>query len=307
MMLNKKVARIFIAAAIILFSGLQVFPQQNKSHGSFFEDFKRSRSRYFKPHHSPGKDADSLWRFGMRLPEERKTRILMLRIDPEDSAGAGKGPEISSKYFTHFGKYAARIKIPDVKNIQPNVGAVVGYFTYNVDKVPGLSEIDFEWLVADPRIIYIGTWTGPRGDLRRIGRTLNLAEGKIYSTSYRERKSGIRSPLTGNQSKPDSVPAVEGYDASSRFYTYGFDWYPERIRWWMIHPVTADTLVLWDYRGSRVGIPQNHSIYRMNFWYTKDWPVETNPNSIEKPLHHYELLVDWMSYNPFQSLMHRTE
>ena len=75
----------------------------------------------------------------------------------------------------------------------------------------------------------------------------------------------------------------------------------------MIHPVTADTLVLWDYRGSRVGIPQNHSIYRMNFWYTKDWPVETNPNSIEKPLHHYELLVDWMSYNPFQSLMHRTE
>ncbi|WP_194776864.1 PIN domain-containing protein [Pararhodonellum marinum] len=33
--------------------------------------------------------------------------------------------------------------------------------------------------------------------------------------------------------------------------------------------------------------------------YRKDRPVETNPLSTEKPLHPYELEVDWMSYKPF--------
>jgi hypothetical protein len=169
-----------------------------------------------------------------------------------------------------------------------------------MDSVPGLSEIDWEWLIADPEVIYVGTWTGPEGDLRRVGRTINMAKGIIYNTSYRENLSGIRRQLTGIQSMPDTIPAIEGYDASSQFYTYGFNWLPDRVRWWMIHPVTADTVVLWDYKGSLEGIPQNKSRYRMNFWHTNNWPVETNPNSIEKPLQPYELEIDWMSYEPLK-------
>ena len=96
------------------------------------------------------------------------------------------------------------------------------------------------------------------------------------------------------------IPVIKGYDASSQFYTYGFNWYPDRIRWWMIRPETADTVVLWDYHGSQTGIPQNHSHYRLNFWHTNNWPVETNPNSIEKPAHPYELAVDWMLYDPLK-------
>ena len=34
----------------------------------------------------------------------------------------------------------------------------------------------------NPRIIYIGTWTGHRDSLQRIGRTINLATGEIMST-----------------------------------------------------------------------------------------------------------------------------
>ena len=291
--------KIFITAFIFI-TGLPAFPQQSlqeKYHGYFFENFRRSSSGYFRPH-TGGKGADFIWKFGIRSPTERKTKILSFKIDPEDRPGAGRGPEISSNLFTHFGTYAARLKVPDVRDIQPDVGAVVGYFTYHYDSVPGLSEIDFEWLIADPEIIYIGTWTGLRGDLRRIGRTINLAKGIIYNTSYRERLSGLRRPLTGIQSQPDTIPAIEGYDASSQFYTYGFDWYPDRIRWWMIHPETADTVVLWDYRGSEEGIPRNHTRYLLNFWHTDSWPVETNPNSIEKPLHPYETEIDWMLYDP---------
>ena len=299
----KQVKQIMVTV-IVFVTGFSAFTQQSqtdKYHKHFFEDFRRPDLKNFNGYKG-GKGADFLWKSGVRLQTERKTKILLLKIDPEGAPGAGRGPEISSKYFTHFGTYAACLKIPDVKNIQPNVGAVVGYFTYHIDSVPGLSEIDFEWLIADPGIIYIGTWTGQRGDLRRIGRTINMAKGIIYNTSYRERRSGLSRPLTGVQSQPDSIPPIEGYNASSQFNTYGFDWYPDRIRWWMIHPVTADTVVLWDYRGSREGIPQNRTHYRMNFWYTNSWPVETNPNSIEKPLYPYETEIDWMSYKPFKPL-----
>lgn len=294
----KQMKKLF-AIAVFLIAGLSACTQKERYHDSFFEDFRSSSSGVFK-HNTFGNEDDLRYAYGADSPTEPGTKILSFKIDPDGPAGAGRGPEIISNKYTHFGTYAARIRVPDVKDIQPNVGTVVGYFTYHMDSVPGLSEIDWEWLIADPEIIYVGTWTGPGGDLRRIGRTINMAKGIIYNTSYRENLSGIRRPLTGLQSLPDTLPAIEGYDASSQFYTYGFDWYPDRIRWWMIHPVTADTVVLWDYKGSLEGIPQNHSLYRLNFWHTNNWPVETNPNSIEKPLHPYELEIDWMSYDPLK-------
>ncbi len=283
---------------VFIIIGVRAYPQQVDYQKPFVENFNKARSRNFQSS-TEGKAADFICRFGERSPDEKRTKVLSLKIDPEGAPGAGRGPEVISKGYTHFGTYAARIKVPDVRKIQPDAGAVVGYFTYHVDSVPGLSEIDFEWLVANPEIIYIGTWTGQRGALQRIGRTLNLATGTIYNTAFRVGHNGVNSPLTGMQNQPETVPAVDGYDASSRFYTYGFDWYPDRIRWWMINPAKADTVVLWDYQGSQVGIPQNKSRYRMNFWHTDSWPVETNPNSIEKPLHPYETQIDWMSYHPF--------
>jgi len=229
-------------------------------------------------------------------PTGKGEKILSLKIDPADSAGAGRGPEIISKGFTHFGTYSARLKVPDVRKVQPNTGAVVGYFTYYMDSIAGLSEIDFEWLVADPTIIYVGTWTGQRGQLKRIGRTINLAKGIVYNTSYREGHQGANVPLNGEQNKPEKVPAMAGYDASARFYTYGFDWSGNRITWWIINPDNNEKEILWDYQGSMVGIPQNASRYRMNFWHSNSWSVETNSASLEKPAQPYELEIDWMSY-----------
>jgi hypothetical protein len=271
--------------------------QQGGLANSFREEFSDTSLKYFR-WGSTGTKADFKWRSGVPSSSEPGTKILLMKIDPLDSAGAGRGPEVISTNLTHFGTYSSRLKIPRVATVQPNVGAVVGYFTYQMDSIQGLSEIDFEWLLADPTIIYIGTWTGPRGQLKRIGRTINLAKGIIYNTIYKEGYKGQPTPLTAVQNQPGQIPAIEGYDASAQFYTYGFDWYPNRITWWMIHPRSSEKIVLWDYQGSQIGIPQNASRYRMNFWHTKDWSVETNPNSLEKPLRPYELEVDWMKYQP---------
>ena len=276
-----------------------VFVRSPTQPHDFTEDFNTPSLQNFR-YGSTGARHDFKWQSGVPSSSEPNTKVLLFKIDPADSAGAGRGPEIISKEFTYYGTYSARIKIPDVRKIQPNTGAVVGYFTYNMDHEKGLSEIDIEWLVADPRIIYIGTWTGFEPKLQRIGRTIDLANGHISYTISKIGYNGQPTTQEGLQNQPETVPAIPNFDASAQFYTYGFDWYPDRLTWWIIQPKTGEKIILWDYKGSTLGIPQNPSKYRMNFWHTSTWYVETNPDSKEKPLHPYELEVDWMKYEPFK-------
>lgn len=290
--------KMMLLTAAALIGSCASYQHAGDIYEAFVEEFKGSSSDYFE-YQSSGNSAEFTWTFGADSPTEPGTKIMSLKIDPEDEAGPPQGPHIAAKNFTHFGTYSARLKVPDAREIQPDVGAVVGYFTYHMDDEHGLSEIDFEWLIADPEVIYVGTWTGTSGDLRRVGRTINMAEGIIYETSYREGHTGPRRLLEGPQNQPESIAPIEDYDASSQFHTYGFDWYPDRIRFWMIHPETDETVVLWDYRDENlVGIPQHHSRYMINFWHTNNWPVQTNPQSIEPPVYPFEVEVDWISYNP---------
>ena len=317
--MNRKFLFVLLITALI---GSYIQAQQRQAasevryHGPFIENFTKSTSEFFN-YNFRRSGYDFRYYSGIPSLTERGTDIIMYRLDPEDPAGAGRGPEIISKNFTHFGTYSARIRVPDVTQVQPNLGAVVGYFTYHVDGVEGQSEIDFEWLIADPEVIYVGTWTGVRPEHNRIGRVINLAKGIIYDTSYRgeiigegsARQTTIRGRLTGEQNQPETIKPIENYNAAARFYIYGFDWYPDRLTWWIINPDTNEKIILWDYSNSTTlfpgqpafaGIPVNHTRYRLNFWHTNNWPVETNRNSIEKPLYNYELEIDWMKYTPFE-------
>ena len=308
-MKTKIIASLFLCAACLVAS-VDLNAQEKKSqqapkfHKKFIEHFNKPTSEYFNQNGGRRRTSTQM----RYIPAtssfvEKDTKVMMMRIDPTDPAGAGRGPEICSKHYTSYGRYSARIRIPDVTAVQPNVGAVVGYFTYNMEKEKGLSEIDWEWLIADPEIVYIGTWTGPADNLQRIGRIINLAQGTIYECISRPDADGKGDgKLTGLQNQPETVPVIEGYNAAKRFYTYGFDWYPDRLVWWILHPETEERIVLWDYQGSTpnfTGIPDNKTRYLLNFWHTNNWPVHTNPKSTEKPKYPYEVEIDWMSYEPF--------
>ena len=295
--------RTVLAAWIVLSIAPAV--AQNRYHGAFVESFDDPELTNFTySHYGHNTEADYRYTTGAPSLSEKGTSVMIYRIDPDDPAGAGKGPEIISKHYTHYGTYSARLRIPAAARVQPNVGAVVGYFTYNMEREAGLSEIDWEWLIADPQLIYIGTWTGTGDCLQRVGRTINLATGEILNTLYRSPRDGnVNHPLTGEQCLPDTIPAIGNYDASARFYTYGFDWLPDRLTWWILHPLTQERIVLWDYRGSTPdfsGIPTNRTRYRLNFWHTNNWPVDTNPHSIEPPRYPYEVEIDWMDYQPLK-------
>lgn len=273
----------------------------------FTENFDASRPEYFN-------SSGSALRYYCGVPSlsEKGTGVMLMRINPSDPAGAGRGPEITTKKSTHFGTYSARIRVPDVKKAQPNVGVVVGYFTYRFTRGFGLSEIDFEWLIADPTLIYIGTWTSdPQNvnNLQRVGRTINLAKGQILYTNYRSYHDGNRNHNfdSGDDASlsPRTIAPIEGYNASKQFYVYGWDWYPDRLTWWIEHPVTKEKIILWDYRGSTPnfsGIPQPPTTYMLNYWHTRDWSVDTNPRSTEAPKYPYFLEVDWMKYEPYDEI-----
>lgn len=273
----------------------------------FTEEFDTSSPQFFST-------GGSALRYLCGVPSftEKGTDVMLMRISPSDPAGAGRGPEIATHKSTHFGTYSARIRVPDVKKVQPNVGAVVGYFTYRYSQGYGLSEIDFEWLIADPRLIYIGTWTSDPNNvnnLQRVGRTINLATGQILYTNYRSYHDGNRNhnfdPGDDAALSPRSLAPIEGYDASKSFYVYGFDWYPNRLTWWIEHPETQEKIILWDYQGSTPnfsGIPQPPTTYLLNYWHTNDWSVDTNPRSTEAPKYPYSLEIDWMKYEPYDAI-----
>ncbi len=273
----------------------------------FTEEFDTSSPQFFST-------GGSALRYLCGVPSftEKGTDVMLMRISPSDPAGAGRGPEIATHKSTHFGTYSARIRVPDVKKVQPNVGAVVGYFTYRYSQGYGLSEIDFEWLIADPLLIYIGTWTSDPNNvnnLQRVGRTINLATGQILYTNSRYYHDGNRNhnfdPGDDAALSPRALAPIEGYDASKSFYVYGFDWYPNRLTWWIEHPETQEKIILWDYQGSTPnfsGIPQPPTTYLLNYWHTNDWSVDTNPRSTEAPKYPYSLEIDWMKYEPYDAI-----
>ncbi len=111
-----------ILSAILFFVSFTAISQTEGYHRFFIENFTDSTFNYFR-YGSTGNKTDFKYKQGVNSSLEAGTKILSFKIDPQDSAGAGRGPEIISNEFTHFGTYAARLKVPDVRAIQPNVGS----------------------------------------------------------------------------------------------------------------------------------------------------------------------------------------
>src|SRR5689334_17641349 len=107
---------------ISFFISLTIHAQMEKFSSSFVENFNDSVLENFR-YGSTGTKAAFKWQSGVASKTEPGSKVLLFKIDPMDSAGAGRGPEIISNSFTSFGTYSARLKVPDVKKVQPNTGA----------------------------------------------------------------------------------------------------------------------------------------------------------------------------------------
>jgi len=283
----------------------EFIPKDVPLHSAFTEDFSDTDSKYFKFKPKTGGD-DFRYYSGHPSLSARNTKVLMMRIDPDVPAGSGQGSCVISDDYTFYGTYSSAIRIPDIRKAQPDIGAAVNFMVSDEDPDYGICEVGFEWRPANPEILYVFTASGDRTSPDTIRRAMNLADGSIYETSYKKR-NGQTTALTGNQNMPARIDRIEGFDASARFYTYGFDWSKENIVWWIIHPASKEKIVLWDYEGrelfsdnpaARTGIPLMPARYQINFWHSNDRPAPGRPSSTQAPEYPFELEIDRMSYEP---------
>ena len=79
-------------------------------HRAFVEDFSAGSSDYFNYNYRPSGE-DLRYSSGVPSAFEEGTTVMMYHMDPNDPAGAGRGPEIISKDYTFYGRYSARIKV----------------------------------------------------------------------------------------------------------------------------------------------------------------------------------------------------
>jgi len=304
---------------IIFVAATQVFAQspQPPMMNSFTENFNSSSLPSNFEFGTNRNSNRNTWTNGIESEIESETNVMRLTLHPDNDANPWQGPNFTSKNLTFFGRYSARIKIPSVEN-QPQVGGVVGFFTYyndlyndelpkdeNENGISDNSEVDFEWLIANPQVVYMTAWTDQEenGTCRSISRTVNLATGQILNTYYSE-KVGAWPPtqqLTGAENQPQTIRPITEFDASKNFYVYGFDWKTDNIRWWIIDPNDeSDTIVLWNYRGNaEVGnsrISQKPAFVMFNFWHTNNWSAHGKPNSTQKPESEFYAEFDWIRY-----------
>lgn len=205
--------------------------------------------------------------------------VLELRLDARPGPGPGGGVEIASDRTYRYGTFGTRLKAADCGD-QAQAGVVTGAFTYSTDHgddngngLQDNDEIDIEFLCARPELVYLSIWTDydePTDTPHKITRAIDLSTGTVLMNCYSESWGGPCHPLLRGENRPASIRPLPGYDATSRFRSYRFDWKPDRVTFY----VSADDgrrVLLWDYRGPTSRIPRKPGAFMQNVWYTPSW------------------------------------
>ena len=129
---------------------------------------------------------------------EKGTDLLLLRVDPSDPAGLVQYPCVSTREHTFFGTYSIRLRLPDIKAVQPNIGLNAVFTLAEQDENNGYSTVEMLWKLADPSYLY----------LRSIA--------DLKTSSFLEKDP------------------VGNFDPSGKYYTYGFDWHRDKLSWWIL-------------------------------------------------------------------------
>jgi hypothetical protein len=230
-------------------------------------------------------------------PAANDGSALRLRLNARPAPNPGGGVEISSNTTYGFGDYRSRLKTANCAG-QTRAGVITGFFTYfndgsdwDGDGIPDNSEIDVEWLCAQPEVVYLTIYTDyAEGNLRKTSRVINLRTGQILSTCF-SRYFGDCVGVSAAENQPTSVPAIPNYDSSTEFFEYGFTWSRNAVTFDLVNR-DGSRVVLWDYRGPADRIPTRNALYLTNVWHTNNWDPIGFP-ARDQPTSTVAALLDW--------------
>lgn len=160
-----------------------------------------------------------------------------------------QGGQIVTDDFVSYGRYRARIKASSVDN------TIQGFFVYAHEYEEegrlGHREIDIEFGLTEHRNeISFGTWI-----------------------------NGVKELIP---------PIALTWDPSEKYYEYGFDWYEDRVDFWV------GPFRVWQSDWEISPDPSGQPLKLMFNNWVKDWPPDNPP----LPQDDSYLLVDWVSYQP---------
>jgi hypothetical protein len=212
--------------------------------------------------------------------------------------GPGLATQVSRFYASSYGAYEARLK---TANASSKDGVVSAFFTYfndgsdqDGDGMADNSEIDFEFLSAEPGVIYMTVWTDYEvlnGEefFYHTSRRIELTSGRVWQTE--PGTEGQYGPLIELDPLPVAFP---DYKHSAAFVHYGFDWSETNVTFWLDFEDGSGPVELWSFDGEpNVSIPTRPAKGMFNVWHNQnDW-VTGKP--ARPPGSSVSYRVDWTS------------
>ena len=230
----------------------------------FTEEFSARGSEYFDFGYRESGD-DFRYYPGFPSMSESGNTILMLRLDTSD--GPGIGSVVSAKDYTFYGSYSIRLRIPDIVAVQRKLGACADFVLYDDDSVYGVDEISLSLRLADQGGVYLA-----------LNHTDADGSNKV---SFSEAV----------------VPALDGFNAATKNYIYGFDWAEGSFEWWMKAKPSGDKIVL---KTVTENVPSQPLKLKLRYYHSQNAPTRDNADATQSPNYPYELETDWIKYTPLQ-------
>jgi hypothetical protein len=207
-------------------------------------------------------------------------KAMKLQLDAYPEPGPRRGVEIASNNPAfRYGTFGTRMKTANCAG-QVRPGVVTGLLTFSRDHsdadlngLPDNHEIDIEVLCAQPEVVWMTLWTDydeATDTPRKISRAVNLRTGQVLYNCYLTSWLGSCEPLLSGENDPASVTAVPGFNSATQFHSYTFNWQPNRVRFYATGS-SGVPILLWDYQGPSIRIPQKSSMFLQNVWHTATW------------------------------------
>lgn len=213
-------------------------------------------------------------------------KALKLQLDANPGTGPRQGVEIASTNPAfRYGTFGSRMKTANCAG-QKRVGVVTGMFTYSMDHgdadgngLPDNHEVDIEVLCAQPEVVWMSLWTDydeVTDSPRKISRAVNLRTGQVLYNCYLTSWTGSCERLLSGENDPASVTPIPGFNSAAQFHSYSFNWQSNRVRFYISGP-SGQPILLWDYQGPSIRIPQKTSMFLQNVWHTATWDPLNGP------------------------------
>ena len=190
-----------------------------------------------------------------------------------------KGGHLEQKVtnWSKFGKYSIDMKTSTPLNT--SYGIDNAFYVYNGTT----TEIDYEFLTAEPQRIRLTIWVNSQNRTERI---INMTTGNV---DWSKRCFGGSCVNTIHE--PLYIKPMPNYDHSARYYNYAFEWLSNRLTFYMKNE-NGVTVYLWNFTTSS-DIPKDKAWTTLATTYINDYGEVK-----EKPLTDVTAYYTNYSYSP---------